>query len=82
MLKAHMQHVDYKILTDWALELLACDHSSSTALHKCFEIQLLLTRAVEVEYHVKHQRLSFSSEGQRDKTWVTGELHPVSSFDF
>lgn len=61
-------HADYKIQTDCALEPLACDHSSSTALQKCFEIQLFLNRAFGRQYLAECQRVSSSSEGQRDKT--------------
>lgn len=78
-------HVDYKIQTDCALEPLACDHSSSTALHKCFEMQLFLNRAFGCQYLAECQRVSSSSEGQRDKTWMAGQLCPqlmeIISFD-
>lgn len=60
--------------------------SSSTALHKDFEMQLLLNRAFGGKHHAEHQRVSSSSEGQRDGTQVAGQLHPqlieISSFDF
>lgn len=69
-------HLDCKIQTDCTSEPLARHHSSSTPLHKGFEIQPLLNRAFGSKYHAGHQRVSSSSEGQRDKTQVVGQLHP------